>query len=139
MAHPLRQAGVGQQCANGRPVAVVVVVDQWGHVDLERPQPGPLHLVHVEPDGRGQHGLDGGGHRAEVGARVEQGGEQHVTGHPVAGVHPGVCGIGARHSPIVGRATGWTAPPPETTGNLSPAGLTVGRTPRTALGGPLAP
>lgn len=87
-AHRLGQVGAREHRADGRPVAVVLVLDEHDHVQLRRAQAGAADLAELQPDRVGQHRLDGGDHRLQARAGVQQGGEQHVAGQAVAGVDP---------------------------------------------------
>ena len=72
-----------------RPPAVRWIVSEHLDVELHGPLPLPLDGAGGEPDGVWRHGVDGGLDGPEIGTRIEERGEDHVTGNPGRGVEPG--------------------------------------------------
>ena len=71
LSHAVRQVCLGDQGANRRPVAVVVVGDQRRPVDLGRAQTCALHRPNSQSDGIGQDRLDREDHGVEGSTGVQ--------------------------------------------------------------------
>ena len=87
-----------QQRPDPRPRAVRVTLVEALDVDLERAQACPRHRARPHVDLAGHDGGDGGPHRVEGGAGVEQRAEQHVARDPCGGVDPQLRGCLGGHT-----------------------------------------